>query len=116
MILDINPIAQNNSKQNGVINQANVSAKIIVRAKKIIVRILGTSFCENNSNSKIVCDEIINDTESVTTNFDNKNVRYKMDCYILHTELIVIILLFIISFTCYSYAKNRSKLKKNVLL
>ena len=89
-----------------------MSAKIIVRAKMIIVRILGTSFCENNSNSKIVCDEIINDTDSVTTNFDNKNVRYKMDCYILHTELIVIILLFIISFTCYSYAKNRSKLKK----
>ena len=33
-----------------------------------------------------------------------------MDCYILHTELLVI---FIIAIICYDYAKLTSKLKKN---
>ena len=66
----------------------------------------------------IVCDEIINATNSVPTNVtsiisanvantkaknvictvsinsDDKKVRYKMDCYILHTVLLAIILLF----------------------
>ena len=35
-----------------------------------------------------------------------------MDCYILHTVLLVIILLLIIAIICYHYAKHRSKLKK----
>ena len=35
-----------------------------------------------------------------------KKVRYKMDCYILHTILLVImLLLFVIITTCYHYAK-----------
>ena len=34
-----------------------------------------------------------------------------MDCYILRTVLLVIILLFIIAITCYHYAKHKSKLK-----
>ena len=38
-------------------------------------------------------------------NSDDKKVRYKIDCYILHT----------ITITCYHYAKHRSKLK-NILL
>ena len=42
-------------------------------------------------------------------NSDNKKVRYKMDCYILHLILVVIILLFIIAFICYHYEKYRSK-------
>ena len=33
--------------------------------------------------SKVVFDEIINATDSVSVSFDNKKVRYKMDCYIL---------------------------------
>ena len=73
-----------------------------------------------------MCDQIINDVESLTTivltnvtstvltNSHNKKVRYKMDCYILQTVLLVIILLFIIVIICYHYAKHRSKLK-NVL-
>ena len=32
-----------------------------------------------------------------------------MDCYILHTVLLVIILLFIIAIICYHYAELRSK-------
>ena len=71
----------------------------------------------------ITCDQIINDAESLTTivltnvtsavltNSHNKKVRYKMDCYILQTVLLVIILLFIIVIICYHYAKHRSKLK-----
>ena len=66
-----------------------------------------------------MCDQIINDVESLTTivltnvtstvltNSHNKKVRYKMDCYILQTVLLVIILLFIIVIICYHYAKHR---------
>ena len=57
---------------------------------------------------------------NVSRNFDNKELRYKMDCYILHTLLLVIILqftriYFIIAVVCYHYTKHRSKLKRNVL-
>ena len=45
----------------------------------------------------------------MSMNSDNKKVRYKMDCYILHLILVVIILLFIIAFICYHYEKYRSK-------
>ena len=44
-----------------------------------------------------MCEEIINATDNVATNFDIKNVRYKMDCYIMNTVLLVIIWLFIIT-------------------
>ena len=85
--------------------------------------------------SVIVCDETINATDSASTNLtntfptnmkksisrnvtstmsansDNKNVRFKMDYYILHTFSLVIILLFIIAIICYCYTKYRSKRK-----
>ena len=67
--------------------------------------------------TKITFNEIINVTNSTTSltdtlpiNSDDKNIRYKMDYYILHTVLLVIILLFLISFICCHYA-NRSKQK-----
>ena len=41
-----------------------------------------------------------NVTSTLSINFDNKKLRYKLDCYILRTGII-----------CYHYAKNRSKLK-----
>ena len=61
----------------------------------------------------ITSDEIINTADNlsinvsaiimrtVSTNFQNKKGRYKMDCYILHTVLLLIILLFIIAIVCY---------------
>ena len=70
-----------------------------------------------------MCDEIINDSDSVSTNvlasvrstvsrnFNNKKVRYKMDCDILHIVLLVIILLFIIAIIYFYYAKHKSELK-----
>ena len=45
------------------------------------------------------------------TNSDDKNVRQKMNCYILHTVLSVITLLMIIAVICYHYAKRWSKQK-----
>ena len=53
-------------------------------------------------------------TSTVSINSEDRKVRYKRDCYILHTILLVIILLCIITIICYIYAKHRSKLK-NVL-
>ena len=46
---------------------------------------------------------------NVPTNSDGKIVRYKMDCYILHTVLLVIILSLIITIICYHYAKLKNK-------
>ena len=37
-----------------------------------------------------------NVTSDVLTNFHNKKVRYKMDYHVLHTDLFLVILLFII--------------------
>ena len=48
---------------------------------------------------------------NVTKNFQSKRVRYELDCYILHTVLLAIMLLFIITIICYHYAKDRSKEK-----
>ena len=81
--------------------------------------------------SVILQNEIINATDSVSTNlkntipanmtnvtstmsanFQNKIVIYTTDFYILHTVLIVII--FTIAIICYHYAKRRSK-RKNIL-
>ena len=42
-----------------------------------------------------------NVTRTVPINSDDKKVRYKMDCYILSTFLLVTILLFIIVFICF---------------
>ena len=48
---------------------------------------------------------------NVTKNSQSKRVRYELDCYILHTVLLAIMLLFIITIICYHYAKHRSKEK-----
>ena len=45
-----------------------------------------------------------------------KKVRCKMDHYIIHTVLLVIILLSVIAITCYHYTKHRSKLKKLIVV
>ena len=50
-----------------------------------------------------------NVTSTVSTNSDDEKVRYKMDCYILITSLLVTKLLFMITIICYHYTKHRSK-------
>ena len=50
-------------------------------------------------------------TSTVSINSDSKKLRYKIACYILHTVLLVIILLSIITNIFYHYAKHRSKQK-----
>ena len=88
--------------------------------------------------SVIVCDEIINATDSVSKNVtntmptnmtniistnvpntvsinsDDKKLRYKTNCYIFHV-LLVIILLFTIAIICYHYAKRSSAQNKSIL-
>ena len=85
--------------------------------------------CENGKylksivdDSVIACDEIIFVMDIATTNMANtiatnatKKVRFKVDCYILHTVILEIILLLIITIICYHYAKYRSKIN-NILL
>ena len=88
--------------------------------------------CENSrylkSIADSVCIEIINASDSVSTNVtsiiwtnvtstmltnsDDKKVRYKMYCYILYTVLLVIILLLIIAIICLS--KTWVKTEKHI--
>ena len=49
----------------------------------------------------------------VTKNCHSKKISYKFDCYILHTVILAIILLLLITVICYSYPENRSK-QKNI--
>ena len=76
-----------------------------------------------------MCDEIINAKDSsslnvantIAINFespisissDDKKVRYKINYYILHRFLLVIILLFVIAIICYDHAKH--SLRKKIL-
>ena len=127
--------------KNEIMINANASVKAIVQAKKVIVGILAYAFCENSKylkhivdDSMIARDEIVyvmnivstnmanaiktimtnTISTNMSTNYDRKKVRYKMDCYIFHTVLLMIILLFIIAIICYHDAKYRSKLKKRI--
>ena len=52
-----------------------------------------------------------NVTSTVSINSDEKKVRYKINCYILHMLLLATILLFIIVIICYHYTKHSSKQK-----
>ena len=81
-----------------------------------------TCICENRKYLKIIidtsvteCDEIITVMDTVSTKKTNvtstvsincHSVKVK-DCYILHTVLIAIILLFVIIIICYHYAKQK---------
>ena len=69
-----------------------------------------------------MCDDIINVMDFVSTKITNTisinvtstmltNSYKKVHCYILHTVLLVIVLLLIIAFICYHYAKHWSKQK-----
>ena len=87
-----------------------------------------TCICENRKYLKsiadasvIAFDEIISAMDIISTkitiatnvsiNFDDKKVKYKNDCNILHTVLLVIIFLLKITIICYHYAKHSSKQK-----
>ena len=50
-----------------------------------------------DDDAKIICDEIINVTNTTPTNFDNKNAKHEMSCCILHTVLLYTVMY------CYSY-------------
>ena len=73
----------------------------------------------------ITCDEIISVIDivsikmtniiatNVTKNCHREKVRYKIDCYIFHTVLLVIMLPLIITIICYHNVKHSSK-QKNI--
>ena len=44
---------------------------------------------------------------TMLTNSDDKKLRYKIDCYILHTVLLEMILLLINTIACYHYENRR---------
>ena len=125
MIANANSIVQLAFQiKNGIMKHVHVSVKVIVHARKIIVGILAHVFLKIVSIEKILlmiqklCVMNVMDivstkmtntvTINVSTNSDGKKVRYKMDCYILHTVLLVITLSMIITIICYHYAKLKN--------
>ena len=96
--------------KNGMKKHVSVNANILVSAKKIKVRILADVFLSIIDTSVIARDEIICYGYCINKNdtyYSNKKVRYKIDCYILKTVLLVIILQLIITIICYHYAKPK---------
>ena len=125
MIANANSIVQLAFQiKNGIMKHVHVSVKVIVHARKIIVGILAHVFLKIVSIEKIllmiqklcvmnvmdiVSTEMTNTiATNVSTNSDGKKVRYKMDCYILHTVLLVITLSMKITIICYHYAKLKN--------
>ena len=125
MIANANSIVQLAFQiKNGVMKHVHVSVKDIVHARKIIVGILAHVFLKMVSIEKVLlmiqklCVMNVMDilstkmtntvTINVSTNSDGKKVRYKMDCYILHTVLLVIMLSLIITIICYHHSKLKN--------
>ena len=52
-----------------------------------------------------------NVTSTVSINSDDKNLRHKMDCPVLHKVLLLVILRFIITAVSYHYGKRKVKIK-----
>ena len=127
VIVNVNSIVQiSNQKRKNETCQCE--CKNYRRCKKDYSWNPSTCICENGKylksiadTSVVTCYEIISvmdavsrkTTNSIATNvsvnFDDKKVRYNIDCYILHTVLLVIILLLTITVICYHYVENRSK-------
>ena len=116
-----------NSKQKWNNKTCQCECKIYRTCKKDYSWNPSTCICENSKYLKIVadtsvikCDEIINVMDIVLTKKTNTtatnvtsaaSINYHCekarDCYILHAVLLMIILLFIITITCYHYAKQK---------
>ena len=109
--------------KNGIMIQCHCTCKKYQSCKKDYSWNPSICICDNSrylkcivDESVIVCDEIVNVKDSASTNVtntlstnetnvtstvpinsDDNIVRYKMNCYILHTFLLMIILLYIIA-------------------
>ena len=133
MIVHANLLVQHETHiKNGIMINAIASVKSIV--EKDYHWNPSVSICEEDKKLKIIADTsviVCDATDSVSTdvtntiptnirnnistnvantvsiNFDNKKVIYKIDCYILHTFLLVIIIM--IPIICYHYTQHRSK-------
>ena len=102
----------------------SVLVKKVSHVQKDYILNRSTCICENSryfkstADNSIVCNKFVSVTDNVLTNIDTSIVSiysddkkgiYKMDCYILHTFLLVAILPFIIGIICCHYKKFRSK-------
>ena len=98
--------------KNGVIKHVHVKVKIIINAEEIIVGFLAQSIGDSTvvawdgiiSVMNIVWTKNINTiATNVTKNCRSKKVRYKINCYILYTVLLAIILILLITIIWYHY-------------
>ena len=134
MIINANSTVQHVIQiKNGIMINVNANAKSITHAKKDSWD-PSTFICENSRCLKTIVDdsvimgnEIINlknivstkVTDAILTNVTNtvsityadENVRYKMDCSILHKFLLVIILLFMFAIISFHATNYRAKQK-----
>ena len=83
-----------------MINATDSVSKNIINISKNIINTIPTNM------TNIISTNV---ASTVSINSDDKKVRYKTDCYILHTVLLGIILLFIIIIIFCNYAKHMSK-------
>ena len=107
---------------------ANVNAGV-TSIVKIIIWDLSACFCDYSKYLKSIVDSLVivrneinvmnsvsaNVTSALSINNDDKNVRYKMDCYILHTFLLVTILIFMPLFPIITQNTGQNKKKIGTL-
>ena len=113
MIVTANSIVQDVIQiKNGTIKHVNGNVKIIVRAKKIIVRILALVFVKILSVLKVMDIVSTKKRNTIATNVTssasiNCHIKKVRDCSIFHTVLLAVILLLIIIIIGYHYARQR---------
>ena len=87
-------------------NLANTIDDSLITFDKIIYAVDSVS---TNVSANVTCTVPMNTANTVSINFDDEKVGYKMNCYILNTVLLVLILLFIIAIVCRYCTKHRLK-------
>ena len=91
-----------------------VNGKKIFKMWPVSKMLLTTQFCLGGISNGFGATEDSDGSTSFMSTVSTKShikVRWKLDGYILHTVLLVIMLLFITAIICYHYAKHKSKLK-----
>ena len=109
-MVNVNSIVQHEIQiKNGIMKLCQCEFKIDHKCKKDYSWTPSTCICENSKylkrfadTSVTAFDDIISVMKIVST------TKTKIDCYILHTVLLVIILLLIITIICYHYANYHS--------
>ena len=106
---NVNSIVQHEIQiKNGIMKTCQCEFKIDHKCKKDYSWTPSTCICENSKYLKRFADTSVTAFDIISVMKIVSTTKTKIDCYILHTVLLVIILLLIITIICYHYANYHS--------